>query len=59
MLTPAVQLSVTEHQDSLKKKKKQIDVNWRDVFFRKGTFNSHDINGGTERTPVSSQSALR
>lgn len=29
-----------------------IDVNWKDVFFRIGTFNSHDLNisGGSDKT---------
>lgn len=47
-LTPAQQAANAMYLDSLR----SINTNWKDVFFRKGAFTSHDINlsGGNERT---------
>lgn len=47
-LTPAQQAAADRTLDSLR----GIDTDWRDVFFRRGRFNSHDINlsGGAGKT---------
>ena len=47
-LTPAQQAQTDRTLDSLR----NIDTDWRDVFFRTGTFNSHDVNlsGGAGKT---------
>ncbi len=45
--TPAQQANFTRLLDSTK----QINTNWPDIFFRKGTFKQHELNasGGTEK----------
>lgn len=47
-LTPGQMAANAVYLDSLR----NINTNWKDIFFRKGTFSSHDVNlsGGNERT---------